>query len=122
MTAIISEYEFLSNKPDDVNKTKIELEKYKRESFELKKNQKLEIDKLIHERDEMIKNYENLKNNDISKLEHKLKVEMEKMKNNVKSKEEELNEVVQENNLLKSQIKYLENSLNNHKSFNQENK
>jgi len=122
VTAIISEYEFLSNKPDDVNKTKIELEKYKRESLELKKNQKLEIDKLIRERDEMIKNYENLKNNDISKLEHKLKVEMERMKNNVKSKEEELNEVVQENNLLKSQINYLENSLNNHKSFNQENK
>jgi len=70
----------------------------------------------------MIKNYDNLKNNDITKLEHNLKITLEKMKNNVKSKQEELNEVMQENNLLKTQLKFLENSLNNYKSYNQENR
>ena len=55
----------------------------------------------------MIKNYDNLKNNDITKLEHNLKISMEKMKNNLKAKQEENNEVVQENNLLKTQLKYL---------------
>ncbi len=117
MTAIISEYEFLLSRPVDISKNKIEMDKLRRELNEAKKTHKLDLERIIRERDDMIKNYENLKNDDILKLEHAHKMTLEKMKNTVKTKEEECNEIMQENSLLKTQVEYLENSLNNYKNF-----
>ncbi len=80
VSAIVSEYEFVINKPDEIVKYKLELDKALKSAAATRKEHKFEIDKLLREKEEMLKNYDSLKNNDIAKLEHTFKQGLEKMK------------------------------------------
>ncbi len=111
----VKEYEISSHKLIEFNKIKIELESLKTQLKECKKQSEIEHENIIRENNEKINILQNIKYNEIQNIEEISRVKQEKLKSALEEKEEIIEKINNEYNLLKSQLNFVENNLEGYK-------
>lgn len=91
---------------------KLECDDLRKDFIESNKANKLTIDKLKSENLDLKNNFEQIRNNQITKSEESYKQKIETLRVSIKEKEETIMIISQDNTILKSQLDILEKNLN----------
>lgn len=110
---ILKDLEQNFKKLDELQILKKECDEIRRDFLESNKIHKNIIDKLKTENAELKNNYEQIRNNQITKLEESYKQKLEVLRNSIKEKEENNMILSQDNIIFRSQFDILEKNLNN---------
>lgn len=115
MEYFINEYETSSQKLMEYNKLKYDLESLKTEFQDCRKNFEIEQDNLIKENDEKLSIIQNIKINELKNIDDSYKTKIERLKNSLEEKEEIIQKINNEYNLLKLQTNFIENNFEENK-------
>jgi len=117
---LAKEYESICMKVEDYGKIKIECEKFKFDFEEYKKNYHNEIQNIKKEFNEKLNLEQNNKIVEIIKIEEGNKSRMDKLRGIIIEKENGLNILIQDYELIKSQLLITENNLETIKKLQRE--
>ncbi len=109
---ILKDFEQSFKKLDNLQNLKIECDDLRKDFIESNESNKLIIDKLKSENIELKNNFEQIRNNHLSKTEESHKKKIESLRISLKEKEETVMITNQDNTILKSQLDILEKNLN----------
>lgn len=115
MEYFINEYETSSQKLMEYNKLKYDLESLKTEFQDCRKKFEIEQDNLIKENDEKLSIIQNIKINELKNIDDSYKTKIERLKNSLEEKEEIIQKINNEYNLLKLQTNFIENNFEENK-------
>lgn len=99
----------------EYNKLKYDLESLKTEFQDCRKNFEIEQDNLIKENDEKLSIIQNIKINELKNIDDSYKTKIERLKNSLEEKEEIIQKINNEYNLLKLQTNFIENNFEENK-------
>ncbi len=112
---ILKDFEENFKKLEELQILKKDCDEIRRDFIESNKINKTTIDNLKSENAELKNNYEQIRNNQITKLEESFKQKIEILRKSIKEKEENIMVLSQDNIILRSQLDILEKNLNSHK-------
>lgn len=113
LNSIVKDYELLESKGEDIYKLKSDNEKLRKEVNERTRSYRDEIEIVIKEKEDAFKNFERLKIEEVKQSENSNKQGLEKLRVKLSHKDDTINQLQQENILLKSQLEILDKNISN---------
>jgi hypothetical protein len=111
VTSLAKDYETMLYKNDETSKLKLDYDRVKKENTDKVKQCKEEVERLIREKDDSIKQYEKIRLEELKVIEQTHKQNNEKLKQKLNEKEDLLMQLQQENFLIKSQLEHMDSSV-----------
>jgi hypothetical protein len=109
------EYEITSQKMMEYNKIKYDLESLKTDFQECRKKFETEQETLVKENEEKLSIIQSIKINEVKNIEENYKAKVDRMKSSLDEKEEIIQKINNEYNLLKVQTNFIENNFEEYK-------
>jgi hypothetical protein len=109
------EYEITSQKMMEYNKIKYDLESLKTDFQECRKKFEIEQETLVKENEEKLSIIQSIKINEVKNIEENYKAKVDRLKSSLDEKEEIIQKINNEYNLLKVQTNFIENNFEEYK-------
>ena len=97
-------------------KYKLESEKFRKENQDLKKTLKDDNERFFKEKAELAKRYEKQKFEEVSNMENGLKMNQDKIKQKLAEKDQTIEQLQIEKNIIRNQLDLLDKNLTNYKT------